>query len=481
LKAPPPSSSSAAAGAGQLPLRRLVITSAELLKPKVCWGILQPLLGALPHLQHLHLALTVNHLNDDWGEAAVEAAVAALAPLQHSTALTSLVLRGPLGRLEGVSDEAYAQVLAGLPPTLRSLDWHQIHLHDPRGLSFDHLTGLTRLSLCTVDWGTLDDIPGDALTALTQLQRLELDGVNMSDQGLLPHKERLVGLSVGPYGLEAASNVLPQLTHLQTLVVTTCAPVEDLLPHAPALRALDVFLYREDNEEWSEEEEEEEEGEEAAGTSLAWSSPWRLQQYPGLSRLERLDVGYQDFPLRGPLGLCSLTQLQQLSLSFQISSPPKTAARVSWACALAGLVNLEVLTVPGFMVDCWHHWLTRLTRLVVLEVTDLDGICGVPAAAAHISRLLATGQGSTSSCSSSQSAPPVQGPTGQIRVVCLRQRTDLYSGSTQHAARLRRALVAAVPVLPPNMHLFRGSWWELQHCGVELWPPPVAARLQQLS
>jgi hypothetical protein len=450
--------------------------------------MLQPLLGALPHLEHLHLALTREWLDKGCREAAGEAAVAALAPLQHSTALTSLALRGPSFELESVSDEAYAQVLAGLPSTLRSLDWQRIHLHDPRGLSFDHLTGLTRLSLRTLEWGTLyDDIPGDAFTALTQLRRLELYGATHSGQGLLAHKERLAGLGLGPCGLVNDSRVLPQLTHLQTLDLTGCAPVEDPLPHAPALRELRVFSAEseEESEEWSEEEEEGEEG-------AAWSSPWPLQQYQGLSRLERLDVEYRDFPLRGPLGLCSLTQLKQLSLSFEVDSPLKTAARVSWACALAGLVNLEVLSVQGFMVDCWHHWLTGLTRLVVLEVTDMAGIRHIPAAAAHISRLLAPAQGSTSSrhdpssssSSSSQSAPPVQGPTGQVRVVCLQQRShdmgQSDSESMQYAARLRTALVAAVRVLPPKCHLFRGSWRQLQECGVELWPPPVAARLQQL-
>jgi hypothetical protein len=73
---------------------------------------------------------------------------------------------------------------------------------------------------------------------------------------------------------------------------------------------------------------------------------------------------------------------------------------------------------------------------------------------------------------------PMQGRAEQVRVVCLSFKN---SGATHHAARLRRALVAAVPVLPPGRHLFRGSWQQLQECGVELWPAPVAARLQQLS
>jgi hypothetical protein len=51
---------------------------------------------------------------------------------------------------------------------------------------------------------------------------------------------------------------------------------------------------------------------------------------------------------------------------------------------------------------------------------------------------------------------------------------DLQPAVQQHRA-------AAVPVLGPNKHLFRGSWQQLQECGVELWPEPVAARLQQLQ
>jgi hypothetical protein len=468
---PPPPAAAAAAGTA-LPLRRLAIINARLLNTLWCQFVLTPLLAALRHLQHLHLSLAApDHSIPPEAASLVGATV--LAPLQHSTALTSLVLEGPSCGYGDVTDEAYEQVLAGLPPTLRSLEWRQVHMYDPRGLSFDHLTGLTRLRLCTLEPGILDaDIPGDAFTALTQLRRLELYGVIMSDQGLLAHKERLVGLD-----LQDGSTVLSQLTHLQTLDLMYSAPIEDLLPQAPALRELSVLLeYR----EWSEEMEEEGEGEEGGDTSCAWSSPWPLQQYGGLSRLERLAVGYRDFPLLGPLGLCSLTQLKQLSLSFGVRDPSDTGARVSWAAALAGLVDLEVLSVPGFMVDCWHHCLTRLTRLVVLEVTDIDSIRHMPAAAAHISQLLAPAQG-RSRCSSSQRAPPGQGPAEQIRVVCLQRRRFLLSGSTQNAARLRRALVAAVPVLPPNTHLFRGTWGELQACGVELWPEPVAARLQQLE
>jgi hypothetical protein len=259
----------------------------------LCPGILQPLLGALPHLQHLHLPLV--SLYSISPEATGMAAVAALGPLQHSTTLTSLVLGGPLSRHKIFTDEVYAQVLAGLPPTLRSLDWRDIDLHDPRGLSFDHLTGLTRLSLNTWDWNGLGaDIPGDAFTALTQLRRLELYGVNMSDQGLLPHKERLVGLGLGRRDLTDASNVLPQLTHLQALVLTACKHVEDLLPQAPDLRELKVFLQWEDSEEWRE-------------LNREWDdSRRRRRRRRGRRRKERMETTPA---VHGPaIGACSSTR-----------------------------------------------------------------------------------------------------------------------------------------------------------------------------
>jgi hypothetical protein len=63
-----------------------------------------------------------------------------------------------------------------------------------------------------------------------------------------------------------------------------------------------------------------------------------------------------------------------------------------------------------------------------------------------------------------------------VRMVCFGAALDI-----RQAAQLHRAVVAAVPMLPPSKHLFQGSWQQLQECGVELWPEPVAARLQQLQ
>jgi hypothetical protein len=201
-----------------------------------------------------------------------------------------------------------------------------------------------------------------------------------------------------------------------------------------------------------------------------------------MSRLERLALRCAD-PKALPLGLCGLGQLKQLQLSFDACLEVQTAQLVSWAVALAGLVNLEVLTVPGMLTDCWKPWLTGLTRLVVLEVTHIGDVLDIPAAAAHINKLLAPSASSSSSrsprssSSSSSTQPCVQQHSGQVRVVCINTVSEEHA---KLAEQLHKALVAALPVLPPGRHLFRGSWQQLQECGVELWPAPVAARLQQL-
>jgi hypothetical protein len=367
-----------------------------------------------------------------------------------------------------VSGEAHAQLLAGLPPTLRSLSWVWRDLKDPRQLSFSHLTGLTRLRLSNRDWKGRNsmraNMPDDAFTALTQLRRLELLEVPISDQGLLATKEQLVGLE-----LKSHNTVLGSLSRLQSLSLSGDVADRDL-QHAPAVTHLSVALQGVECGE---------DGDEDELPSAEWSTPWPLKQYNSLRDLEALDLRYTWPPQAAPLGLLALTQLKQLTVGFEIEATEETAARVSWAAALAGLVNLEVLRLPVEMVDCWHHWLTALTRLVVLDVWDERCMSDVPAAAAHISQLLVPApNGSGGGSSSSSTSAGMQPAAGQVRVVCLEQVCS--SGAKASGACLHRALVAAVPVLPPHMHLFRGSWQQLQECGVELWPAPVAARLQQL-
>jgi hypothetical protein len=323
-------------------------------------------------------------------------------------------------------------------------------LEDPQGLSFDHLTGLTRLRLSSVYEGEMDaDLPGVSFAALRQLRQLELQGMWVDDQTLLDHQEQLVGLELGQ-----VCTVLDQLTHLQRLRLLTRdqVRVEQLLQQAPPLKQLYLEL-------------------EGTGT---WSSPWQLQQYQGLAGLEALGLEWWCYgpPPAAPLGMFALTQLKQLRLEMHQCTAQDTAPLVSWVYALAGLVNLELLSLPGVLTDCYQPWLTGLTRLVVLEVSGSNKIGDMPAAAAHISQLLAP------TPASSNTAKMRRATTGQVRLVCIKY----YSLEPELAAavQLHKALVAAVPVLRPNMHLFRGDWQQLQQCGVELWPEPVAARLQQL-
>jgi hypothetical protein len=99
-------------------------------------------------------------------------------------------------------------------------------------------------------------------------------------------------------------------------------------------------------------------------------------------------------------------------------------------------------------------------------------------AASHIKSLLAGDVDNNSRSSSSSSSSVAVSPQQVERVlmVCFRRHAE----DQQHDVQLYQAVAAAVPVLPPNRHLFRGSWQELKTAGVELWPAPVAARLQQL-
>jgi hypothetical protein len=456
---------SKAGGGGQwLPLRRLVVLDAFLLPTRVCQDTLQPLMGALPHLQHLHLPLLygVPPYSIDSQEEAGAAALAALAPLQHSTTLTNLVLSGPMDATEA----AHVQLLSSLPGSLRELRWGMVGLEDPQQLSFDHLTALTTLSLH--DWS--GDMVGcskeDAFTSLRNLRQLDLRDIPVSDAGLLACKEQLVGLSP-----RTTTTVLSQLTRLQCLLLTYCNQhtTKELLQQAPPIKRLSVQLQTQ-----------------ASSECTSGNGAWVLQQYKGLTRLEGLQMVVPG-PQAAPTELHTLTQLQQLTLGMDTVDVPSA---VSWAQALAGLVNLEGLSVPAVLTGCGGPWLTRLTRLALLEVTTSSLLLGdsfdmQAAAAAHISQVLVPGAGSSScgltaaapagtSASSSSSSGVGQQPT-PVAMVCFAGFQDTPQAA---AVELYCALVAAVPVLPQGVHLFRGSLVQLQQCGVEMWPAPVAARLQ---
>jgi hypothetical protein len=307
-------------------------------------------------------------------------------------------------------------------------------------------------------WGDIrSSFPDDAFTALQQLRKLELDDIPMSDQGLLAYKEQLVQFL--PYD---DTFVFEQMTSLQALSfhIALDTPVGELLHKAPQVKELGVVLGPAEEDP----------------ALAAWARPGVLQQYRGLAGLQRLHLTVAGTHTP-PLGLCALTQLRQLSVIVYGQGEMKPADCISWALGVAGLVNLEVLSVPAALTACSHPWLTGLTRLAVLDVCGMQQSIDLASAAAHISRLLAADAATTrsSSIACGSVGPLSQAWQVRPRVVCFSR-----SHQGEEAGQLLRAVAAAVPVLPPNRHLFMGSWQQLQECGVELWPAPVAARLQQL-
>jgi hypothetical protein len=311
--------------------------------------------------------------------------------------------------------------------------------------------------------------------------------VAISDASLLACKEQLVGLRPVSF-----PHVLSKLTQLRALDLTWCTPeaATQLLQQAPELNSLTLQLI----------------GTAYSWLSPAWSSPCVLQHYGGLTGLQELTLAVQG-PKAAPMEMCSLARLRRLALDF---SGVHMLCVGSWAHAVAGLVNLEVLSMPAVLTACYHPWLTVLTRLVVLEVTRAAGTSiyacpfDVGVAAHHIARLLMantcspagfTAPPTNSSSSSSAGNNPgttsssnVGGsgssiaaggcmPSAGVLLVCF---GDSASHPATAAGKLYRAVAAAAPVLPPGVHLFRGSLSKLRVNGVELWPAPVAARLQQL-
>jgi hypothetical protein len=440
---------------------------------------LQQLLGALPHLHHLHLP-SLDSLSDYGIENAGAAAVAALAPLQHTTSLTSLVLEGPAGAA------AQQQVQEILPSSLQRLGWSLQPAGTDEALpSFNCLTGLTALRLTKKAGAVNSHVGEDCFTSLRNLRQLVLEGIPISDAGLLACKEQLVTFAPGSW-----TQVLRQLTHLQMLGVGTTDPqiTQQLLQQAPPVQALHVQLHYRPQE---------------------WGSPWVLQHYKWLAGLKRLGLTVEGLQA-APAELCSLTQLQRLTLTLD-KLDKATAA--SWAQALGRLGNLEVLSVPAVLTACGGPWLTGLTRLAFFEVKPSLGGCvhetlpkwvHVNAAAAHIGRFVmqasadpsptaASCSASTTTTSSSSSSSSSSGSfgssasghwhSGQTRMVCFAgfsTFSGISSSSVWSSVELYPAVVAAVPVLPPGVHLFKGSWRQLQQCGMDLWPAPVAARLRQV-
>jgi hypothetical protein len=429
-----------------------------LLRPEVRLHTVQPLLGALPHLQHLHLP-PFGGVGFRSQEEAEAAALDAVAPLQASTSLTSLVMEGP----DKASAAAQQQLLANLPSSLQKLGWTSFPM-DPQPPSLDCLTGLTSLRLTNGQTVMQSELGDSAFTALTGLKQLVLEGVPISTGGLLACKEQLV-----TYSPLTTTQVLNKLTRLQMLgVAAGNAPqMQQLLQQAPPVQALQVQL------QYSP----------LTSAQEGSSTTGVLQHYRWLTGLQRLGLRVQG-PQAAPAELGSLTQLQRLTLNMEVTP----MVNASWTQALAGLVNLEVLQVPDVLTACGGQWLTGLTRLAFLEVKPLPSqhLYFMTAAAAHIGRFVMLGARDRSSttlaaCSSCQRTTNSSTSNGSgighsrhTKLVCF-AACDSFSD-----AELYRAVVEAVPVVPPGVHLFLGSWRQLRQCGAEMWPAPVAARLQQV-
>jgi hypothetical protein len=458
-----------------LPLQRLMLTGTELLHPGEHKAALNRLLRALPHLQHLRLSQFGAAAFDNDGDANA-AAVAALAPLQSSTSLTCLELHGTLE-----STQVQQQLLDSLTSGVRSLVWAFPSYGAPQQLSFDHLNRLTTLTLqevAQVDWGSQ---PQEYSLPLRHLREVALYGILMSDASLLACKEQLVGLRA-----KRMHRVLSKLSNLQLLDVSGCdaGDAKELLQQAPQVGHLQVSLTTDPS------------------SSTVWDSPCVLQHYKGLTGLRVLDL-FVDGRQAAPMALRSLKQLQQLTLNIGGMDVSHVA---SWAYAVAGLVNLELLSIPAVLTACSDPWLTGLTRLAVLEVDcrlAFDG--GLPqlrAAAGHICQVVMPntcspchstmvgsssgpsydtgGSGRSSSSSSSSVGAGVQRQSARVMVVCF---DDSLICAGPAAAQLHQAVVADVAeaVMPPGVHLVRGSLYQLRlgRLGL-LWPTPVKSRLQQL-
>jgi hypothetical protein len=271
-----------------------------------------------------------------------------------------------------------------------------------------------------------------------------------------------------------SERLLPQLTSLRSLALKTkrVQSTRALLQQAPPLQELRVVLP---------EQLDPGTGSPLPQSALAACSPSILRHYNHLSQLQRLKLTVHTADAECPVELGGLVQLQQLAVNFKCWCSSQQPDPNPWAQSVARLVNLQVLQVPVELTTCRPpRWLTGLTRLEVLEVkARMEAEFDQESAAAHLSSLLEPRPPEGAPAAEAPAAPAggVQLHRGGVVLVCFNDRDRFIPCP---AADLQSAVAAAVPVLPPSKHLFQGSWKEVQECGVELWPAPVAARLQQL-
>jgi hypothetical protein len=483
----------AAAAAGHpLPLQRLVLANGVLLQPLFCSHTLAGLFMALPQLQHLHLELVASEEFEGDGDSYTghAAACAALAPLRHLTALTSLHLETQYEVDEwGERDSGglAAEQLACLPDSLVRLDFYPSLGTYGHKLAFDRLTALTTLRVGTFP-GWVDDLPQqEGFTQLHQLRSLALDGFCGEAEWLQEHCEVLQYYRPGVYadGLEEA---LSQLVNLRSLDLREFPGlgIEQTLEGyiraaAPHLTQLRLALPSTPAPPPAE----------PAAAERAWW--WRedameLLVLAGMTRLRALHLDAPRWCTALPVGLPGMVHLTRLHIRVDHSPPAVTCA---WVCAVQGLVNLQVLTVPAVWASCWHNWLLGLTKLGVLEVWESISVArlddhGRDEAAAHLECLAwaslgparnptqghpaaASAAGTTSSSSSSSSRC-----LGQLQLLCTaaRQRHG-YDPCCEMYRQLKR-------LLRQDLALFSGPLKSFLRVGWQLWPAPKAERLQQL-
>jgi hypothetical protein len=368
-----------------LRLQRLVL--------EVVWGpdlqavhsAVTPLLEALPHLQHIHLRL-LPHDAARWqlhNLQAEEAAVLALAqPLRRLTALTSLVLEGPVFYIQDNPQQEQQQqqhllgpeagaagwqlrgpptwlagMCAALPPSLQELQWtmsvrangaDQVQLLP---LRLGHLTALQRLALAVCMAGNVRAaaaVPRSTLQPLRGLQQLRLSGVDLLPLPALAQQAScLVHWRVQPAASPLASTpaaiqqLVAQLSCLVSLDLSALADTAGADAGAAPAAAYDARRA-------------------AAGAATAATEAGVRAVCSGAQQLTRLHLGLHDKRLEEDgrrevdpaIAFCSLGPLQRLT-------------------SLSSLRCLALTIHDAAVIPCGLRCLTQLTQL---QVSIADGL-----------------------------------------------------------------------------------------------------------
>jgi hypothetical protein len=495
----------AAAGGQPLPLQRLVLANGYLLERLFCSHTLAGLFMALPQLQHLHLELAANPDEEiDEEEEHVRRhsiAVDALRPLRRLTGLTSMYLEGPFWNplTDDPADTAdmAAQQIACLPSSLVRLEYCHSPDFNYSELVFDQLTGLTALRLVAGACSGREWLE-QGYTQLQQLRSLHLASYQCRDEWLVEQAAVLQGLR--PHQLpDNPAACFSQLVNLQSLdllrlrggVYSSTQLAEALAavaaaPHLTQLRVkvpLDLTRTSEASAASA-----------AAEGGQRWARGADLAPLVALTGLKALDVEADraSWCTALPLGLHQLSRLTRLHLPFDHSP---TAVTCAWVCALQGLVNLQVLTVPSTWTVCQHHWLTGLTKLGVLELWEgsrwlVDEQTDLQTTAAHLMPLVSAQEPSMVPAGPSTDGQPAPAAAAgssrtrsrgmipqQLQLLCIDNQEEEVDEFLLHNplyCHLWQELQQQ------DLALFNGSLKSFLRVGWQLWPAGKAERLQQL-